>query len=236
MGEDGWRIDDLAHEAGITVDTIRYYAREGLMPPPTAAGRHRLYGDRHLDRLRRIRELQDRRFSLAAIRAIVETNRPGIDDLFSGSGRTYTLAELVDRSGLTPDLVEKLRGVDLLPNPVEFGRDAYDETDLTLLDAIAELQRLGMPPEILAELGAIYVRNFQVLQREAIDMLAGRTRPDWNPEMVIDVQNRLSASAGKLIPAINRVLNYVHQRTLQRFTLDAIRNAQENGVAVDLER
>src|SRR5258708_23459020 len=94
MGDDCWRIDDLAHEAGITVDTIRYYAREGLMPAPTPAGRHRLYGDRHLDRLRRIRELQERRFSLAAIRAIVETNQPGIDELFSGSGRTYTLAEL----------------------------------------------------------------------------------------------------------------------------------------------
>ena len=100
MGDDCWRIDDLAHEAGITVDTIRYYAREGLMPVPTPAGRHKLYGDRHLDRLRRIKELQERRFSLAAIRAIVETNRPGIDDLFAGSGRTFTLAELIERSGV----------------------------------------------------------------------------------------------------------------------------------------
>ena len=115
------------------------------MPAPTPAGRHRLYGDRHLDRLRRIKELQERRFSLAAIRAIVETNRPGIDDLFSGSGRTYTLAELVERSGVDADLVERLRGVDLLPDPAEFGRDAYDDTDLHLLEAIAELQQIGMP-------------------------------------------------------------------------------------------
>jgi DNA-binding transcriptional MerR regulator len=226
VGDDSWRIDDLAHEAGITVDTIRYYAREGLMPAPTPAGRHRRYGDRHLDRLRRIRELQDRRFSLAAIRAIVETNRPGIDDLFAGSGRTYTLEELVERSGVASDLVERLRGVDLLPDPAGFGRDAYDETDLTLLQAIAELHKLGMPDELLVELGAIYVRNFQVLQREVIDMFAGKTHAEWPPEMRTAVQD-LSAETGRLVPAVDHVLNYVHQRTLQRFTLDAIREARE---------
>jgi DNA-binding transcriptional MerR regulator len=236
MGDDAWRIDDLAREGEITVDTIRYYAREGLMPPPTPAGRHRLYGARHLDRLRRIRELQERRFSLAAIRAIVDTNSPGIDDLFSGSGRTYTLDELVERSGVPADLVQALRGVDLLPDPSEFGRDAYDETDLNLLEAIAALQSIGMPGEVLVELGTIYVRNFQVLQREVIDMLAGRTRPDWKPEMVSSMQTRLSASAGRLIPEIDRVLNYVHQRTLQRLTLDAIRNAQDRDVEVAADR
>jgi DNA-binding transcriptional MerR regulator len=226
VGEDCWRIDDLAHEAGITVDTIRYYAREGLLPAPTPAGRHRLYGDRHLDRLRRIRELQERRFSLAAIRAIVETNRPGIDDLFSGSGLTYTLGELIARSGVPADLVEQLRRVDLLPDPAEFGRADYDETDLHLLEAIAELQQIGMPAEVLVELGAIYVRNFGVLQREVLDMFAGRTHDDWSPEMRSAVQG-LSAAAGRLVPAVGRVLNYVHQRTLQSFTLDAISNARE---------
>jgi DNA-binding transcriptional MerR regulator len=226
MGDDCWRIDDLAREAGITVDTIRYYAREGLMPAPTPAGRNRLYGDRHLDRLRRIKELQERRFSLAAIRAIVETNRPGIDSLFSGSGRTYTLAELIEDSGVPPELVERLRVVGLLPDPAEFGRDDYDETDLQLLAAIAELRHIGMPAEVLVELGSIYVRNFQVLQREVIDMFAGKTHAEWTPELRTAVQD-LSAETGRLVPAVDRVLNHVHQRTLQRFTLDAIRDARE---------
>ena len=232
MGDDCWRIDDLAREAGITVDTIRYYAREGLLPAPTPAGRHRLYGDRHLDRLRRIKELQERRFSLAAIRAVVETNRPGIDDLFAGSGRTYTLDELIERSGVPADLVADLRGVDLLPDPGEFGRDAYDETDLNLLEAIAELQDIGLPPEVLVELGSIYVRNFRVLQREVVDMFAGKTHPDWTPQMRTALQD-LSAKTGRLVPAVDRVITYVHQRTLQRFTLDAIREARAAGTTAD---
>jgi DNA-binding transcriptional MerR regulator len=225
MGDDCWRIDDLAHEAGITVDTIRYYAREGLMPAPTPAGRHRLYGEKHLDRIRRIKELQERRFSLAAIRAVVETDRPGIDTLFSGTGRTYTLDELVERSGVPRELVSQLRHVDLLPDPTEFGRAAYDDTDLALLEAIAQLQQIGMPEAVLVELGAIYVRNFRVLQREVIDMFSGKTHEEWTPELRTAVQN-LSAETGRLMPAVDQVLNYVHQRTLQRFTLDAIGDAR----------
>ena len=82
-----------------------------------------------------------------------------------------------------------------------------------------------MPAEVLVELGSIYVRNFQVLQREVIDMFAGKTHAEWTPEMRTAVQD-LSAETGRLVPAVDRVLNYVHQRTLQRFTLDAIRDAR----------
>ncbi len=224
MGDDCWRIDDLAREAGFTVDTIRYYARERLLPAPTPSGRHKLYGPRHLERLRRIKELQDRRFSLAAIRAIVETNRPGIDELFAGTGNTYTLEEIVSRAGLDAELVDQLRKVALLPDPAEFGRDSYDETDLHLLEAIAELQDIGMPPELLVDLGAIYVRNFDRIQQEVIDLFRGTSHPEWPVDRLQTIQD-LSAQTNRLVPAVDRVLNYVHQRTLQRFTLDAIEAA-----------
>ena len=82
-----------------------------------------------------------------------------------------------------------------------------------------------MPDEVLVELGEIYVRNFQVLQREVIDMFAGKTHAEWTPELRTAVQD-LSAETGRLVPAVGRVLNYVHQRTLQHFTLDAIRDAR----------
>ncbi len=39
-----WRIDDLAHRAGVTVDTVRYYQREGLLPDGQRSGRVKLYG------------------------------------------------------------------------------------------------------------------------------------------------------------------------------------------------
>jgi DNA-binding transcriptional MerR regulator len=226
MGEACWRIDELAQRASLTVDTIRYYAREGLLSPPTKQGRHRLYGSEHLERLDRIRELQAQRFSLAAIRAIVEANKPGLEGLFTTGERSYSLAELIERSGVDEELVAGLREVGLLPDPAEFGGESYDDTDLAVLRAIAELHTIGMTPEILLALGRIYVDHFAELQRDVLDMLSGRANLAFNPEELDTVQQQLTANAQRLVPAINQVLEYVHQRTLQRLTLEAARQAE----------
>src|ERR1700686_1956104 len=108
MGESCWRIDELARRADLTVDTIRYYSREGLLQPPEKQGRNRLYGQVHLDRLDRIRDLRSQRFSLAAIRAIADVDRPGLEGLFTASGHEYTLADLIERTELTEELVSGL--------------------------------------------------------------------------------------------------------------------------------
>lgn len=232
MSEAVWRIDDLAREAGVTVDKIRYYAREGLLPPPERSGRHALYGPRHRERLDRIRALQERRFSLAAIRALLTSDRPGLDGLFAEGDRGYTFDELVERSGVEAGLVRSLQEVDLLVAPASIGREVFDERDLELLRAVEELHAIGMTNEILVELAGIYVRHFASLQAEVHAMLAGDTRPDWDRDELTEIQKRLTSNAGRMIPAADRVLNYVHQRTLQRLTLEAIRNAAETGLGV----
>src|SRR5207248_10056047 len=110
-----WRIDELAQKAGLTVDTIGYYAREGLLAPPVKQGRNRLYGPDHLERLERICHLRAQRFSLAAIKAIVDVDRPGLEGIFAQTGREYTLTELTERAELDPELVGGLRAIGLIP-------------------------------------------------------------------------------------------------------------------------
>jgi DNA-binding transcriptional MerR regulator len=228
-----WRIDELAQRAGLTVDTIRYYAREHLLAPPERSGRHKLYGPDHLERLARIRDLQAQRFSLAAIRAILDADRPGLERIFaSDPDREYSLDDLVERSGVDRQVVVGLREVGLLADPAEVGREAYDDNDLEVLRAVADLQDVGMTREILVELGAIYVRHFRALQHDVHDMLSGKTRADWDPGELESIQRRLTANTARMIPATDRVLNYVHQRTIQRLTLEALRTAAETGTGV----
>lgn len=228
-----WRIDELAQKAGVTVDTIRYYAREHLLPPPERSGRHKLYGPEHLDRLTRIRDLQAERFSLAAIRAVLDADRPGLERIFATNvDRQYSLDDLIEQSGVASDVVDGLRTVGLLPDPAEFGRDAYDDNDLGVLRAVAELQDVGMTTEILVELGAIYVRHFRALQHDVHDMLSGKTRSDWDPAELVSIQQRLTANTSRMIPATDQVLNYVHQRTIQRLTLEALRTAEATHTGV----
>jgi DNA-binding transcriptional MerR regulator len=225
------RIDDLARQAGLTVDTIRYYQREGLLPPAVRAGRAKVYGPDHLDRLAQIRELQARRFSLAAIRALLESERPElVDGIFAGEGSlAYSLDDLVERSGGSAQLVQRLRSAGLLRDPAEFGRDTYDATDLDVLRAAVSLERLGLPIDILAELVGIYVQGVEAMQHEVLALFSGQRGRAWEPDELRTFQQHAAASAGQLLPLVTRIVEYVHQRTLQRLTLGAIERDQQPG-------
>lgn len=66
------RIGEAAEAAGLSVDTLRYYERLGLLGRvPRTPGGARLYGERELSRLRFIRRAQRMRFSLEEIGALL---------------------------------------------------------------------------------------------------------------------------------------------------------------------
>ena len=60
-------IDQLAGSVGMTVRNVRAYAGRGLIPPPRLVGRTGYYGAEHVERLRLIRELLDRGYTLSAV-------------------------------------------------------------------------------------------------------------------------------------------------------------------------
>ncbi|HEX5622722.1 MAG TPA: MerR family transcriptional regulator [Solirubrobacteraceae bacterium] len=60
------KIGEIANEAGVTVDTVRFYERVGVLPPParTESG-YRDYESGTVERIRLTRELQGLGFTLA---------------------------------------------------------------------------------------------------------------------------------------------------------------------------
>jgi DNA-binding transcriptional MerR regulator len=117
--EGRYGIEELASLGGVSRRTVRYYVREGLLPAPLGLGRGRHYDATHLERLLRVKTLQERGLSLDEVRR----------DLERGDGRDVA-AELsmapaaprVNRSAWTR--LEILPGVELhlsgryrLPSP-----------------------------------------------------------------------------------------------------------------------
>ncbi|MEX2255798.1 MAG: MerR family transcriptional regulator [Acidimicrobiia bacterium] len=219
-----WRIDDLARRADVTVDTIRYYQREGLMPPAERAGRVNLYGPEHLERLDRIKDLQARRFSLAAIRAVISDAGGGVVEGIFGDieGGTYTLEEVVERSGIDAELVADVRAAGLLREPAEYGRDAYDGDDLDLLRALAELHALGLPRKAVVELARTYAVGIEATQRSIVELFTGGGELDWEGDELLRFQTASAQHAPEILPIARRLVDYTHQRTIQRLTLGAI--------------
>jgi DNA-binding transcriptional MerR regulator len=67
------RIGALAAAAGVTVDTLRYYEREGLLPPASrTAGGFRLYSPDIAQRLQFIKRAQQLGLTLREIRQLVQ--------------------------------------------------------------------------------------------------------------------------------------------------------------------
>ncbi|WP_344500081.1 MerR family transcriptional regulator [Dactylosporangium maewongense] len=65
-------IDELAQRVGSRTSTVRMYQSKGLLPGPEIRGRIGYYNSAHLARLRVIGRLQERGFSLAAIKDLLE--------------------------------------------------------------------------------------------------------------------------------------------------------------------
>jgi len=71
MEETKYTIEDLSERTGFSIRTIRYYIQEGILDPPPGRGRGGFYFDSHLQRLLKIKSLQDKGFRLAAIQEIL---------------------------------------------------------------------------------------------------------------------------------------------------------------------
>jgi MerR family mercuric resistance operon transcriptional regulator len=88
------KIGDLAREGGVSVETIRFYQRRGLLAEPPRGSGVRRYSESDLERLRSIRAAQTAGFTLgeiatllgldredrAAARALAETRIAAIDE------------------------------------------------------------------------------------------------------------------------------------------------------------
>lgn len=66
------RISELSAQTGVTVPTIKYYLREGLLPEgERSSATQAAYGERHVERLRVIRALLDAGVSIAETRRVL---------------------------------------------------------------------------------------------------------------------------------------------------------------------
>lgn len=74
------QIGELSRQTGCNSETIRYYERIGMLPPPPrSASRYRLYGENDVRRLNFVRRARELGFSLDDVRVLLalSANRGG---------------------------------------------------------------------------------------------------------------------------------------------------------------
>ena len=147
-------IPEFAHEARIATSTVRLYQNRGLLPLPRRQGRVGYYNAEHCDRFRLIAHLQERGFSLAAIKETLDHWTEG-----------RCLAHLLGVSQIAPSLGRKpvrlspeefagrFAGVEItqgdIQRSVRIGLVEFDGTELSIpneafIDLGADVARLGI--------------------------------------------------------------------------------------------
>ncbi len=171
----GLRVEALAVRADISVDTVRYYQKLGLLDAPTRQGRVAYYGEEHERRLERIAELAKQGFTLAQITALLSA--PEADPLLAqlashaqaipGLGR----AELALQSGLDSGLVDLVVDAGLVvPASRSAEGEAFGSEAVAMLKAASSLLSSGLPADQLAALVSRHADHVDRLVADAIEL------------------------------------------------------------------
>ncbi len=193
------KIRDLVQHTGVSKETVHFYIREGLLPKPHKRGRNIAeYDEDYVERIRFIKELQDRHFlPLAVIKNILKKQKKSSEwQSLLNLRREYFRPidqflpneiageePFLKATGLGRKWLVKMEEWAIITPEVRNGEKIYLQDDITLGKLIVEMDSIG--------LGAI----------EGFDPEALKHYRDKFREIVImSHKYYIEAALGKLLP------------------------------------
>jgi DNA-binding transcriptional MerR regulator len=229
-----YRIEQLAQASGVAVDTIRFYQGKGLLDSPRRDGRVTWYAEHHLERLRRIRDLQQRGFTLAVIRRFLEGELESSDEALveavtaPPAPETLALDELAARSGVAAPLLQALEQAGLLLPVADGAEPRYPAEDLDVLAAGLKLVEAGVPLGALMELGAAHAEAVERTARLAVDLFDEHVRERIQAQGLpaAEAERQLLDTFRDLLEASSTLVRHHFQRAVLRAARERIERAR----------
>jgi DNA-binding transcriptional MerR regulator len=222
-----YRIEELARTAGVAVDTVRFYQGRGLLPAPRRDGRVTWYGDVHLERLQRIRALQQRGFTLAIIRRFLDGELEASDEALvaavttpaASEDETLSLDDVAARSGIPTAVLTALEQAQILV-PVglsEQGAQQFRASDVHALAAGMRLLEAGIPLQDLLAVATDHARDVASTARRAVELFDHHVRERLQAEgSGLDVSSRMLQLFSELLDASSFLVEHHFRRALMR--------------------
>jgi DNA-binding transcriptional MerR regulator len=220
-----WRVEELAERADVSVDTIRFYQKRRLLPPPAREGRIGWYGPEHVERLARIRELRAQGLTLALIARLLAGEIDATDVPLAAAVTAadtespeafFTLEQLAEESGVPLPLLEAVEREGLLVARIHDGAPHYTIADIAIVRAGLSLLDRGLPlPELLTlarehqtAMRDIAEESVALFDRHIRQPLRASNRPD------AEKADALVAAFRDLLPAVTALVAHHFRRVL----------------------
>ena len=218
-----YRVEELATEAGISVELLRSYQSRGLLPPPRHEGRLALYGARHLDRLRLIRQLKERGYSLKMVADALAQEGPP-DPVVELSEELLSHREVADRTGVHPAVLRSLEGSGVL-RPRSFdGQVWYTEADVRAVRMLLSLLAWGLPLEEFLQVAKVQIETNDIVATAAVDLFLRNVREPLRREGLSQraEAERLVAALRLMLHGASALVGYHFQRAVLNAVQDEL--------------
>jgi DNA-binding transcriptional MerR regulator len=221
-----YRVEQLAAAADVSVDTVRYYQAQRLLPPPRRQGRLALYGEEHADRIREVRALQRKGLTLAAIRRVLDGRLGAADqDLAAAvaavraedeTEELLSLDELAQRSGVAAPLLQAFERAGLRLGRAADGGHRYTGADVEMVRLGLRLLESGLPLPELLDLARDHDAHVRAVAERAVELFDDHIRSRVRATAGDDAEaaHRLVTAFREIFPAVTRLVAHHFRRVL----------------------
>lgn len=216
-----YRVEELAAAAGISVQLLRSYQTKGLLDGPRREGRIALYGERHLERLREIRTLKEKGYSLKAIAGLLERPRPletsRVPGPAIGDDERLDLHDLADRTRVPLAVLRSLEGSGVVRPRRGTEGPYYTTADVRAVKMLLSLLGVGLPMEEFMRLATILIAAMQEVATGAVELYMKYVGEPLRSAGLdpSEEEERAEAAFSLLVQATTSLLAYSFERTLR---------------------
>ena len=226
-----YRVEQLAAACDVSVDTVRYYQSRGLLPAPEREGRVAFYDEAHVERIRRIRDLQAKGLTLAAVERVIEGDLGPADVELAAAvaaargdreDTTWDLETFATRSGVPASLIEAVQREGISLGTTIDGEVRFTPADMETVRAALRLLEFGLPLPDLLGLARDANLAMESLADRAVELFDRAVR-----EPARDTAETPEAAAARIVEAFDALLPAVTGLVANHFRRVLLAAAEE---------
>ena len=209
-------LKEAADRVGVSPDTLRRWARDGVIPEVDGTGEWSTAAVAHARIVARLRE---RGHSLDQIKRAGEEGKLAysyIEELFDSDTATVSLDDVAEQTGLEPALIERFWTSLGLPATA---LEEPTKEDVEALQYVAAILDAGFPLVAFLQLCRVYGQALSQIADAEVRLFHLYVHEPLIREGVpgMEMAEEMEGLASDLLPFASPMMDYVHQRFLQHF-------------------
>jgi adenylate cyclase len=205
-------LSEASRVAGVSPSTLQRWARENLVPVDDGQ-----WTRASAAQARVVARMRERGYSIDAVRDAAHGGRLAFgyaEDLFQVPEATYTRDEAAERTGLEPELIERL--MTLLGTPLGL-EGKLNEEDLGAMRHCANVLATGFPLVAFLELVRVYAQSIRKVADAEVRLFHLYVHEPLMQDGVppLEIAEEMGGLAADLLPVTAPLMEYMHNRYLR---------------------